>query len=421
MANQTLDTYKDAIKRTLDSPSGGFDDAMLAYVSDMKNWLCVHATNYMPRRDKDGQLSVQTTGMATEYKYPRATVHFTINQIVSSNMGGNWDATPIVVLAPYNDIVKKNTNPQMVASEDTFFIPNPDTGLILPENTHIIRPNNDTLFQIGDKISTYKTDNFTDEETEMILSFVDPYEREIYGKVVLTKFLREIVVRMAMEKMGYRYVRSHEDEISGVIADVARASGINASSGDKGHSGSMEKEFEEICCLIHDFIDVLKRKDIKEIYDYMCMDLWFVRKLRPLKELDIYQLYEEVLHSTVDDIRYRVNFNKDRAKEYPKDPYYQKELAKAQEQLKYADELEKGGIAKYNANLDTVLRRNATRLNQEYANAMEKLKGDAEYPLLKQMLTDLVENGRKWKKTPAGWQPEQNNMFARFGACERQK
>ena len=220
MANQTLDTYKDAIKRTLDSPSGGFDDAMLAYVSDMKNWLCVHATNYMPRRDKDGQLSVQTTGMATEYKYPRATVHFTINQIVSSNMGGNWDATPIVVLAPYNDIVKKNTNPQMVASEDTFFIPNPDTGLILPENTHIIRPNNDTLFQIGDKISTYKTDNFTDEETEMILSFVDPYEREIYGKVVLTKFLREIVVRMAMEKMGYRYVRSHEDEISGVIADL---------------------------------------------------------------------------------------------------------------------------------------------------------------------------------------------------------
>ena len=453
MTNKKLDTYRDAINTVADQ-NGKFHD-FGDDMDDMKNWLCVHATNYMPRRNKGGQFYIPTTGMATGYKYPRATIHFTLNQIVASHMWGSWDAQPVVVLAPYNDVVEKNGNPQMVATEDTFFIPNPDTGLILPNGTHIVRPNNDTLFNIGNKVSTYKTDHFTDEEIELILSFVHPYDRKVYEKydncdftedeiqdllcsedekvrkvyeqskdkraflrglleetrtIILTKFLREAVVRMTMEKMGYTYVSSHEDATSNKVADMAREKGISSSGGNKGHSGTLEKQFEDIGCYYLDFIHTLETNDIKEIYDYMCSDFWFVYRLRDLKKFDVYQLYVEELNSTIESIRSNVNSIIKFAKEYPDDVWYQKKAATSKDDLAYADKLEQGGIAAYNANLDIVLHRNAARLNQEYEKAMEKLKENPEYPLLKQMLNDLIKNGRKWHKTKEGWQPEKDDF-----------
>ena len=454
MVKKKLDEYKNAIGKLVDS-RGYFHDSKTTDMSDMKNWVCVHATNYMPRRNKNGQLYIPTTGMATGYKYPRATVHFTLNQIVSSHMGGNWDAQPVVVLAPYNDVVEKNGDPQMVATEDTFFVPNPDTGLILPENTHIVRPNNDTLFTIGDKISTYKTDFFTDEEIEMILSFVGSYEQEQYQKyvncdftkdeiqklfeyedekvrkgyekskdkraflrglfeetrtIILTQFLREAVVRMTMEKMGYTYVDSHEDIISNKVADIALAKGIMATGSNKGHSGTLNKEFEDIGVMYLHFLRELETNDIEEIYDYMCSDYWFSQCLRNMlhnyKKLNVYPLYIDVLNRNIADIRFNADFAQKQATKYPNDVYYQKEATQSKEKLAYADKLEQDGIAAYNANLDIVLRRNAARLNQEYEKAMEKLKQNPEYPLLEKMLTDLIKNGKKWHKTPDGWQPE---------------
>ena len=141
------------------------------YVSNMSNWLCVHATNYMPQQDAQGNYFIKTTAMATNNEIARATVHVTLNQIVLSHMGGNWDFAPFIILAPYNDVVEMNGNPSMVASEDTYFIPNPDTGLVLPKNTRIIKPDNGALFTIGEHVSTYKTDNYTDQEIQTILWF----------------------------------------------------------------------------------------------------------------------------------------------------------------------------------------------------------------------------------------------------------
>ena len=177
-----INDFKDALELMQDGRGYFVNSSDFSVAGNMDKWLCVHATNYMPRRDRNGNVYIPTTGMATGYKYARATVHFTLNQIVSSHMGGNWDASPIVVLAPYNDIVAKNGNPRMVASEDTFFIPNPDTGLILPETTHIIRPDNGRLFNIGEHVSTYKTDKFTDQEIETILSLVPLSSRQEYEK-----------------------------------------------------------------------------------------------------------------------------------------------------------------------------------------------------------------------------------------------
>ena len=62
--------------------------AQVKYMSDMNNWVMVHATKYMPRRLSDGSLAIPTTAMATNYDVPRATVHTTLNHIVDANSGG---------------------------------------------------------------------------------------------------------------------------------------------------------------------------------------------------------------------------------------------------------------------------------------------------------------------------------------------
>ena len=462
MAQKKLDVYKDAIDKLVDHKYGGFGwHSPTGIMSDMKNWLCVHTTYYRPRRTQDGQLYIPTTGMATGYKYPRATIHFTLNQIVTSHMSGNWDSQPVVVLAPYNDIVEKNGNPQMVATADTFFVPNPDTGLILPSSTHIIKPNNDTLFQIGDKVSTYKTDFFTNEEIEMILSFVEPDNRKKYQKyvdadftekeiqnllayedekvrqgyetakdkraflrglfdetrtVILTSFLREAVVRMTMEKMGFRYINSHEDKISGEVADTALAQGIDSTSGDKVHEGTLNKDCENIGLALLDYIHSLQTNDITEIYESACANSWFTGTLRDMllghTEPDVYQLYVNQLHKKIDSIKNYANF-------------WQEDAAKLKNELAYADKLEKGGIVAYNANLDIVLRRNAARLNQEFAKAIEKLKQNPEYSLLQQMIKDLIKYGQIWHKTPTGWEkaewdPQDNDFFMISGLSGRE-
>ena len=136
------------------------------YMANPANWVCVHATEYMPKVNKDGEMYIESTMMATNFEVPRTSVHVTLNHVVKSHSGGDWDGKPIVMLAPYNDLVGKNGNPQQIATEDTFFIPNPDTGLVLPPSTYIVQPgeNNDKLFAIGKNMATYKTDNFTKDE-----------------------------------------------------------------------------------------------------------------------------------------------------------------------------------------------------------------------------------------------------------------
>ena len=457
-----IDNFRDGIKNMMND-RGFFvsdtEDKKAEYMSDMKNWLCVHATNYMPRRNKDKKLYIPTTAMATGYKYPRATVHVTLNQIVASNNGGNWDAQPIVILMPYNDVVKKNGTPRMVASDDTFFIPDADTGLLLPESTVIVRPNNDTLFNIGDKVSTYKTDHFTDEEIETILSF-NPRGKEEYEKydkcdfkdyelehilsdelvrknykesknkraflrglleetrmVILTKFLREFVVRKTMEKMGYKYVVAHEDKASAAVCHTAIAKGIDACSHNKGHSSTRESDFENIGGMYLEMIEKCETNDIEKIYEYCELGWSDGRELAVIISTDapfpdVYQMYVQNFQQDLEIRRNIAEFAIDQAAQYP-DPnmpyykYYHEEADRAKEDLKHVEKLERGGLAGYNPNLDIVLRRNAARLNQQFIRAMEKLRQTPDFPLLKKMLKDLSTTGKRWFKNSHGkWEPE---------------
>lgn len=372
------------------------------YVSNMSNWLCVHATNYMPQQDAQGNYFIQTTAMATNNEIARATVHFTLNQIVLSHMGGNWNSMPFIILAPYNDVVEMNGNPSMVASEDTYFIPNPDTGLVLPKNACIVKPDNSTLFTIGEHISTYKTDNYTDQEIQTILSFMKPYESDrvrydeydrgeisenelinifFYDEKLKQKYkqatdkkpilheiceqrkhailkncLRNAVAIMTMEKMGYKYIYSHANSVSRQFAETANAANIPSNSGRTAHSCSLEKQLEANSKRLYDTLSILKTGNIDSIYSavtfaggdfggsYPALVNKYIRKnIMSDKPSDFYDMYIET-------------FN-----------YWNKGQSSIGVKT-YSS------IKDYNPRLDTVIRRNVETMNKQYTEAIKTLK-----------------------------------------------
>lgn len=410
-------------------------DESLEYMSDMNNWVCVHATRYEPKINNDGKMYIQTTAMATDNTLPRASVHTTLNKIVSGNSGGNWDDTSIVVLTPYKDIVSQNVNPQEVSVDDTYFIPNPDTGLVLPDSTYIIRsdPNSVDLINIGEHDATYKTDHYTEEDIKQILSlnswseqeyetymngdvpesdvkwilghnerFIKAYQmskdkkafmRGVFKEdryILLNKLLRDVAVEKALDKMGYHYVSSHEDDISARVAKLAREAGLRGCENDKGHSASLECDLEVEGCMLAGLADVLKSKDIDQICECLIQSNFplcdkitsSILTDKPLPEF--YSIYEEVFKTHIESIKRSSEWN----------------LEQKDEILCFANKLERGGIKGYNPFLDIVLHRQADKMKQEMNQALSELKQQPEvYTELQQRL----KNDTQTKKVLGGF------------------
>ena len=405
-----------------------YGDDAVDYMSDMKNWVCVHVTKYEPKQNDNGELYIETTGMATGFKLPRGTIHFALNQIVGNNGGGNWDAASIVVLIPYKDVVRQNGNPLEVAAEDTYFAPSPDTGLLLPDNTYTVRPdpNSKELFVIGEHSATYKTDNYTDKEIEMILNLnsldkekyyeylngdisdstvktklgynkklIELYEQTKDKKAfmrglleedrftILNHLLRDYVTQKAVEKMGYYFVYAHENAASGKIADVACDAGLKGNSGNKGHSNSVAYELEVHGIKLINSVKILKSKNVDEIYQHL------TGYKKPLKEEiidnilsdaplpDIYNTFEAVYNDYVE--RYKAHY------EMGKDSYFITDKVKKNWET-FISQME-NGLKAYCPNLDTTIRRHAKRMQLEFTQALKELKKDEKvFTELKQRL-----------------------------------
>ena len=404
-----MSDLKERIERLREMISGG-RESDTTYMSKMRHWLCVHATKYEPKCNEEGDLFIPTTAMATDDELPRSSVHVTLNQVVASHMGGNWDACPIVILAPYNDVVDLNGNPQEVATADTYFIPNPDKGLVLPKSTYIVKPSldNSKLYEIGENCATYKTDNYTDEEIEEILSLsgmdkyrydelmsgkVSDYEAkmilgydeklmDLYDKtedkqafmrgvleedrfVILNKLLRDATVKMAMGKMDFRYVLAHEDEASGVVAETAIEEGIRGNSGNKGHSCSLEAELEEQGCILYSVAQKMKTENIDDIYNALTSSGSVGKSiisciLKDKSFEDGYNIYQDTFDG------------------------YAKRKA---EYIDDAEGFQRRGIKGYNEYLDITLHRHADKMTKNINQSINELKENPEqYTELKNRL-----------------------------------
>ena len=376
----------------------------VAYVTDMDNWLCVHATKYLPLKSKDGEMYIPTTAMANNFaKHPRSTIHFTLNHIVASHGYGSWDGASVVVLAPYKVMVKLNKNPAEVAAMDTYWSVDPDVGLKLPENTYIVKPDNNVLFHVGENGATYKTDNFTDEEIQQIESMLSPLDRQVYNKYknvefedweveqivqvlpktaqklyegskdkkaflrgmfeeskfeMLAKYLRNVVVNMAIEKMGYRQVEFFDvDKKCFAVAKTAIANNVSAQASDKGHGNSLYAVPEETYYFISSMLNggvltkgIYKQQNLDGLY----LEIQNVQRQLPYgkilvdsivnnKSIDFYNIY---FRTFMNEVHTRVANG-------------------------WMDEVKT--IAEFDKNLDKTLRKNADVLSQEYMQWLSKI------------------------------------------------
>lgn len=312
------------------------------YMADKKNWLLVHCTHYMPRINKNGELFIQNTAAATGGEIPRATVHFTLNHTVVANNGGSWTDKGIVILAPYDSLVEKNNKPAGFKIDDTFFSVGADAGLILPENSRIVKPVNDgPLYQIGEKVSTYKTDNFTDDEIELIKSWMpyrtlQDYDRYDKGDVdnaelqmvlqlmpaeivksyeiakdkkafikgfyeeqkyeILNSVLRDNVVAETAKKMGYRTIARNESNLWDVdrkMQSVALRDGLYIGS----HAGSFYSDAEDYGLHLVDQLDKLSNAEKNDDFINILYKNTFISRLILTNETDyknvVYSQYEK--------------------------------------------------------------------------------------------------------------------------------
>lgn len=404
------------------------EERELDYVRNMDNWLCVHATRYLPIKSEDGGMYIPTTAMATGFeKYPRCTVHFTLNHVVGSHGYGNWDTVPYVILAPYKSVVELNQNPAEVSATDMYWSVNPDVGLKLPENMYIVKPSNDSLYSIGENGATYKTDNFTDEEIQQIESMMTPYDRREYEKYknadfadweiedilmyapeivkksynsskdkkaflrgmyeeskfeILTKYLRDAVVKLAMNKMGYEYVPYTDACRRSVeVAKVAYESGLRANASNKGHGNSVYHSMEEVYSalsarfeggLLSDGLFVLQNTDdlYNEILKFKdaSYTIDIIDSIINDKPLDIYKLYVQ-------------RFELDKT---------------------WLKSIKAKTIAEFDKNLDKTLCKNAELVSKRYTQWLGQIKqlpGYAEFVAkLKQLRAQMqiVDMGREY-------------------------
>ena len=375
------------------------------------NWVFVHATNYEPKNNEKGEMYIPPTAMVTDL--PRASVHGKLNAVVGANSAGSWDKAPFVVLAPFNDVVRLNGNPQEVSVDDTYFIPDPDTGLVLPKNAYLIKPdpNADKLINFGEGVITYKTDNYTDKEIEEILALSEGdkylYEKYMNGDasdfqinhllgydkklmaaydksenkklflrglleedrfVILNKLLRDVAVKMGLEKMGYHYVYSHEDRISENVANIARENGIRGCSSDKGHSLSLEHLLENSGCDLLDLVNVLKSKDSDEIFktlttskDKIYKDIALnITEGKPLP--DFFTIHQKSVDTYLTLMSIQASHDAKHKDEYSA----------------CADKIKKGGIKAFNANLYITLHRQSEKMKAQAEQAIGELKKNPE-------------------------------------------
>lgn len=376
-----------------------------------ENWVFVHATNYEPKNNEKGEMYIPPTAMVTDL--PRASVHGKLNAVVGANSAGSWDKAPFVVLAPFNDVVRLNGNPQEVSVDDTYFIPDPDTGLVLPKNTYLIKPdpNADKLINFGEGVITYKTDNYTDKEIEEILALSEGdkylYEKYMNGDasdfqinhllgydkklmaaydksenkklflrglleedrfVILNKLLRDVAVKMGLEKMGYHYVYSHEDRISENVANIARENGIRGCSSDKGHSLSLEHLLENSGCDLLDLVNDLKSKDSDEIFktlttskDKIYKDIALnITEGKPLP--DFFTIHQKSVDTYLTLMSIQASHDAKHKDEYSA----------------CADKIKKGGIKAFNANLYITLHRQSEKMKAQAEQAIGELKKNPE-------------------------------------------
>jgi hypothetical protein len=98
----------------------------------------VHSTSHEVQRDEDGTVVLRTLGQLRDDRYPRASLHFTLNSRVgdmyANGQKQEWSDANKIIVANFKRVIDaSHTLPNRMAGMDTWFMLNPGETLKLPD------------------------------------------------------------------------------------------------------------------------------------------------------------------------------------------------------------------------------------------------------------------------------------------------
>lgn len=140
---------KDYAERSEDNPDfvepgAPIDPAILEQVK-AHHFVAVHTSPVMPYHiaENGSGISVMRPtaefGEEDSYRFPRSTMHFSLNHAVESHIMGNFNDCPVTVVSPLEGLLELNGTPAVLYGVDTYFSANPGEGVLVPDSATIIR------------------------------------------------------------------------------------------------------------------------------------------------------------------------------------------------------------------------------------------------------------------------------------------
>lgn len=178
----------------------------------LQNLALVHSTKHAIARNADGTIELSPTGdhrrkdTAIPDRYPRATVHFTLNGEVTSHLLGSWDEANTLIVSNLAKAAADNRMPSTINTVDTSFDLNPGENLELKDAVLIV-PTDDIegIYEHqGDDIRYKHSEHYTDEEKVIFSELVGsaPHVVEALSDADIAKALRSFALEQALRQVG---------------------------------------------------------------------------------------------------------------------------------------------------------------------------------------------------------------------------
>ena len=196
----------------------------------------VHSTTHAVEYDNNGNVVLAPSGQKRDDRYPRASLHFTVNSQVASNNGGSWESGNTLIVANLAKTMEaSDKKPYVLDGMDTWFVANPGESLHLPNALLVTARTEGELLDITDQGASFLLkDAYSVEEQAEIVKLAEKYELELSdGQFAET--LKEAALRNTMERTGVPLSEQDSPSLNGHgMADQLLARRMHITAAEMG-------------------------------------------------------------------------------------------------------------------------------------------------------------------------------------------
>lgn len=207
-AQSILDQRKAALLRLEREESAEhYGSSVNAESLPLNHLALIHSTSHEVVRDEHGNIVLQAAGSHREDHYPRASLHFTINSLVSNAHGAvsdyEWSPENTVIVGNLKSTIDANGKmPYRMTGVDTYMMLDPQERLIIPGAIVVVPvaegelPEGLLISQDGDTIRYVEKASYRADELASIR------ESSIAYGAQDSILPRQLALRMAMSRVG---------------------------------------------------------------------------------------------------------------------------------------------------------------------------------------------------------------------------